>query len=148
LENFIGNINAKVDNKGRVMVPADFRRILQSFGDKRLILRKDIYADCLVLYPAPVWEEKLENLDNKLDEYGKEDREAYRKFIKHLNVVEMDANGRILISKRYLDMVGIISDVCFMGVKNTIEIWAPDRSDESEMDNADFQKFMNNLKGR
>ena len=145
MDNFIGNIDAKVDNKGRVFVPADFRKILQSVGDTRLILRKDIYAKCLVLYPAPVWEEELSTLRNKLKKYGKESRQLYRTFIQDSKIVEMDSNGRILIPKRYLQLAGINTDICFMGMDQTIEIWDSECLDSSKLDNATFEQLMNQL---
>ncbi|MDR2683533.1 MAG: division/cell wall cluster transcriptional repressor MraZ [Dysgonamonadaceae bacterium] len=147
MDNFIGNIDAKVDAKGRVFVPADFRKILQLKEDKRLILRKDIYEDCLVLYPAPVWETELATLRSKLQKYGKRARQIYRKFIQDSELLELDASGRILIPKRYLQLAGIGADVRFMGVDETIEIWNPERLNRPEMDDTDFEEFMNQLDG-
>ena len=147
VDNFIGNIDAKVDDKGRVCVPADFRKIILSERDARLILRKDIYEDCLVLYPLSVWEEELPMLHSKLKKYGKESRQLYRKFIQDSNSLEIDSNGRILIPKRYLQMVGIGADVRFIGIDQTIEIWAPDRLNDSTMDDATFEQLMDQLDG-
>ena len=146
MENFIGNIDAKIDSKGRAIVPAEFRKILQSVGDPRLILRKDIYEKCLVLYPAPVWEEELSTLRNKLKKYGKESRQIYRKFIQDSKLLEMDSNGRILIPKRYLQLADIHdADICFIGMDQTIEIWDSSHLDRSEMDDDTFEQFMNQL---
>jgi len=145
MDNFIGNIDAKVDVKGRVIIPADFRKMLQLMEDRRLILRKDIYENCLVLYPALVWEEELATLRSKLKKYGKQSRQIYRKFIQDSNLLEMDSNGRILIPKRYLQIAGINTDVRFIGVDKTIEIWSPTRSDRPEMDDAAFEQLMDQL---
>ena len=49
---FLGNIEAKADAKGRVFIPATFRKQLQAASEERLVLRKDVYQDCLVLYPG------------------------------------------------------------------------------------------------
>ena len=51
---FTGNIDAKVDEKGRVFVPSSFRKILQREEGMGLILRRDIFQHCLVLYPQQV----------------------------------------------------------------------------------------------
>jgi MraZ protein len=145
MDNFIGNIDAKVDAKGRVFVPADFRKILQLTADKRLILRKDIYEDCLVLYPTPVWEEELASLRAKLSKYGKRARQIYRKFVQDSELLEMDANGRILIPKRYLQLAAISGDVRFMGMDQTIEVWNPDRLNQQEPDEESFEQYMDQL---
>lgn len=46
---FLGNIEAKTDAKGRVFIPAGFRKQLQAASEERLVLRKDVFQDCLVL---------------------------------------------------------------------------------------------------
>ena len=46
---FLGNIEAKIDAKGRAFLPAVFRKVLQTSGDENLVLRKDVFEDCLVL---------------------------------------------------------------------------------------------------
>ena len=48
---FLGNIEAKADTKGRVFIPAIFRKQLQAASEERLIMRKDVFQDCLTLYP-------------------------------------------------------------------------------------------------
>lgn len=48
---FLGNIEAKTDTKGRVFIPAGFRKQLQAASEERLVLRKDVFQDCLILYP-------------------------------------------------------------------------------------------------
>lgn len=43
---FLGNIEAKADAKGRVFIPAQFRRQLQAGSEDKLIMRKDVFQDC------------------------------------------------------------------------------------------------------
>lgn len=147
VDNFIGNIDAKVDAKGRVFIPAAFRKILHTAGETRLVLRKDIYENCLVLYPGSVWEEELADLRSKLKKYARNQRQIYRKFIQDSELLEPDTNGRILIPKRYLQIAGIVGDVRFMGVDNTIEIWNPEQLDHPTMDEETFEKSMDELLG-
>ena len=45
---FLGNIEAKTDAKGRAFLPAVFRKVLQASGEENLVLRKDIFQQCLV----------------------------------------------------------------------------------------------------
>jgi len=123
---FLGNIEAKIDAKMRVFVPAAFRKILQSSDQNTLILRKDIFQDCLVLYPLQVWEEEVAKLRSRLNRWDREQQALFRQFVVDAERLEMDTNGRILIPKRYCQMAGIASDVRFLGVDNTIEIWTND----------------------
>jgi MraZ protein len=147
VDNFIGNIDAKVDAKGRVFVPATFRKILQAAGESRLVLRKDIYETCLVLYPGSVWEDELSVLRSRLQKYAREQRQIYRKFVQDSELLEMDASGRILIPKRYLQLAGIGSDIRFMGMDNTIEIWSPELLAHPQMDDETFEQAIDRFLG-
>jgi len=140
LVKFLGNIDAKTDVKGRVFIPASFRKILQTSGDAYLILKKDVFQDCLILYPETVWNEELEKLRERLSVWNEEQQNIFRQFIRDVETVEIDSNGRILIPKRYLQMAGIISDVRFMGVFDRIEIWSKDSLEKTKMDAESFKK--------
>ncbi|EGK02267.1 MULTISPECIES: division/cell wall cluster transcriptional repressor MraZ [Dysgonomonas] len=145
---FLGNIEAKIDAKGRVFVPAAFRKILQSSAQNTLILRKDLFQDCLVLYPVEVWEEEVAKLRSRLNRWDREQQALFRQFVVDAERLDIDTNGRILISKRYCQMVSIVSDVRFLGVDNTIEIWAKEGLEKTLIPADDFssriQALMNN----
>ena len=59
---FTGTIEAKADAKGRVFFPAMFRKVLASAGEEQLVLSRDAFQPCLVLYPRSVWDEQLDSL--------------------------------------------------------------------------------------
>ncbi len=145
---FLGNIEAKIDAKARIFVPAAFRKILQSSDQNTLILRKDIFQNCLILYPIQVWEEEVAKLRSRLNRWDKEQQALFRQFVVDAERLDMDTNGRILIPKRYCQMVGITSDVRFLGVDNTIEIWTNDSLEQTLVPADDFssriQALMNN----
>jgi MraZ protein len=123
VERFIGNIDAKADVKGRVFVPAIFRKILQTAGETHLVLRKDVFQDCLILYPASVWNNELNELRAKLNKWDEDEQQIFRQFSMEVEILEMDNNGRILIPKKYMQMAKITANVRFVGLEYTIEIW-------------------------
>ena len=139
---FSGNFEAKLDAKNRVFIPAGFRRLLQSSlqqEDCLLYLRKDIFQDCIVLYPESVWEAELTQLRSRLNKYDPEQQDVYRQFMLEAECVEMSANGRVLLPKRLLAMVGIDSEVRFLGVDDTIEIWPKAALEAPRMSAESFQ---------
>lgn len=142
---FLGNIEAKADAKGRIFVPAVFRKRLQGAGEDFLVLRKDIFQDCLVLYPGSVWENEIETLRSRLNKWNREQQQVFRQFVLDAERLEMDASGRILIPKRYLVLVGIESDVRFLGVDNTIEIWAKEKLEKPLVDPTEFSARLQEL---
>lgn len=137
---FLGNTDAKADMKGRIFIPSGFRKILQSAGESHLILKKDIYQECLVLYPESVWNEEISNLRSRLNKWDPEQQQLFRQFVMDTEILELDANGRILVPKRYLQMANISSEIRFLGMDRTIEIWARNKLDQPLINNDEFIK--------
>lgn len=144
---FLGNIEAKVDAKGRVFIPAQFRKILTEGGADRLVLRKDVYQDCLVLYPESVWMETQNQLRRRLNRWNAKEQNIFRQFVSDAELMEPDSNGRILLPKRYLKLAGIEAEVRFIGMDNTIEIWARERADQPFMSAEDFSNALQETLG-
>lgn len=146
---FLGRIDAKIDAKMRVFVPANFRKVLQTSDQAVLILRKDIFQNCLVLYPEIVWEAEIEKLRSRLSRWDKSQQQLFRQFVVDTERLELDSNGRILMPKRCLQMISAGSEIQFLGVDNTIEIWAKDGLNESLIPTEDFaseiQRIMSEL---
>ncbi len=145
---FLGNIEAKIDAKGRIFLPAAFRKALQSADLMSLVLRKDIFQDCLVLYPLDAWEEEVNLLRQKLNKWNKDHQQLFRQFMLDAERLELDSNGRILIPKRYLALAKIEAEVRFLGVDNTIEIWSKTKLEEplipADKFSEELQRLMNN----
>ena len=142
---FLGNIEAKTDAKGRVFLPATFRKMLQASGDEALVLRKDIFQDCLVLYPESVWNEQMDTLRSKLNRYNAQHQRIFRQFVSEVEMLTLDGNGRFLIPKRYLTMAAIRQEVKFIGMGDTIEIWASEKVEESKMSGDEFGEALEDL---
>ena len=135
---FIGNIEAKSDSKGRVFIPATFRRALQTAESSKLMMRKDIFQECLVLYPEDSWNKQLDALRSRLDRWNAQHQMIFRQFVADVEEINIDSNGRILIPKRYMKMAGIEQEVRFIGMDDTIEIWAKEKLEQPFMDAATF----------
>ena len=126
---FIGNIDAKMDEKGRVFFPAVFRRALQKDGDEALMIRKDVHQNCLVLYPKSVWNQQLDELRSRLNRWNSQQQMVFRQFVAGVDELPIDGNGRILIPKRLQQQVSLQSSVRFIGMDDTIELWAKETAD-------------------
>ena len=147
MDSFIGTINAKIDVKGRVFIPVTFRKILYSSGETRFILRKDVYQECLILYPESVWKEKINNLQERLNEWDDEEQHLYRRLSRFVEMLELDSSGRVLIPKKYLQMAKISKAVCFLGMNTSIELWDPDQLDKSMMTSDEMKMDVKRLLG-
>jgi len=111
------------------------------------VVKKDIYENCLVLYPMDAWESQVADLQQRLNPYNKTHNAFLRKFFSDTAELTLDANNRILLPKRLLEKVGIERDVALIGVGDKIEIWAVDALEAQEMNDSDFADLAQSLLG-
>jgi MraZ protein len=109
---FRGGHPARVDEKGRLKVPVDFkRRVDEMYGPQFFITSRD--GKRAELYPMKEWE-KIEEALAKVPASG-----AKRRFLDVTNyygqVVEMDAQGRLLIPQNLREAATIEGDVAVLG---------------------------------
>jgi MraZ protein len=110
-----------LDDKGRVSVPAQFRR--QLTGENLYI---NVGLDgCLVLYPPEKWE-KVKSELSRLSRSSSGQRYFLRMSARHLKPVNVDSQGRISIPSELIAIAGIGAEVVFLGQFDAIEIWSPD----------------------
>lgn len=139
---FIGNIEARVDQKGRAFLPSVFRKELQQGGSDRLVLRKDVFQHCLVLYPEEVWVELMTSMRQRLNRWDPKEQLVYRQLMADAEVVTLDGNGRFLISRRSMEFAGISTDVSFIGMGDTVEVWATENVAQPFLDQEEFSNAL------
>ncbi len=142
---FLGNIEAKADAKGRAFLPATFRKVLQTGGEERLVLRKDVFQTCLVLYPESVWNEQMDSMRQRLNRWNKTQQQVFRQFVSDVELVSLDGNGRFLIPKRFQRMANIEQEIRFIGMGDTIEIWSNNEAEQQRMSAEDFGNALEEL---
>ena len=122
---FTGTIKAKLDAKGRVFLPASFRRLLRD-DEAEFVLKRDAFQP---VYPRAAWDAEVADLRSRLDSWRADHRMTLRRYVADVEVFSLDASGRFLIPKRYLRMADIRQEVVFVGMDETIELW-PGEGDE------------------
>jgi len=148
MSTFIGNIEAKADVKGRIFIPASYRKLL-SFPNKNVIvMRKDPDNNCLVIYPENVWEKKLADLKSKLDEWDEQDQMLLMQFVSDAEWLDVDTQGRVLIQKKYLQQIGVETDVLFVGGVDRFSIWSKSVYNTSKFSSQDFARLLHEKMSR
>ncbi len=114
---FSGQAPHTVDAKNRVFIPAMFRMEL----GQNFIVTKGFGEAYLIIYPMSEWEKLI----GKIDELGmdKQTRDLKRYIMRSSNPTEMDAQGRIVLSKEHREYAKLTKDVILLGMNKTIEIW-------------------------
>jgi len=144
---FIGDYTCKADAKGRITFPSAFKKQISSASAERYVVKKDIFEQCLVLYPMEEWERQNEIIRQRINPYNKEHNKFLRNFYKGTAEVTLDGNNRLLIPKRLLDLVEISKEVVLAGQGNKIEIWAKELYDSVDEPEEDFAKLAENIMG-
>jgi MraZ protein len=115
-----GNYLATVDEKGRVKIPADFLTELRRSGTKFYVTSDR--GDRARIYPMKVWED----IEKKLAKLSSHSRYKQR-FLAHTNyygqVVEADAQGRILIPPVLRESAQMKGEVDVQGQLTFLEVW-------------------------
>jgi MraZ protein len=133
---FLGSFQHQLDEKGRLSLPAQFRR---ESTDQRFVLVQ-AYAPSLALYPETEWLEVEERMQGMMRD------PAARLWVLSVmaNAVEAtpDAQGRILIPAALRTAAELEGPVLLVGAINKVELWNPARFEEAVQGAApDFAKF-------
>lgn len=142
---FLGNIEAKTDSKGRVFLPVAFRKVLQASGAESIVLRKDVFQQCLVLYPESVWNQQMDSLRARLSRWNAKEQHLFRQFVSDAELTALDGSGRLLIPKRCMQLAGIEQNVKFIGMGDTIEIWSREIADVAFADSQALGKAIEEI---
>lgn len=111
-----------LDDKGRVSVPAQFRRQLPKEG---LYIGKGMEGS-LILYPPEKWQKVRDGLAS-LSRNIKKHRDIIREFSQYIRPVYIDGQGRITIPSDLIDIASITHEVVFLGLLDSIELWSAER---------------------
>ena len=115
---FMGEYHHSIDDKGRLIIPAKFRKEL---GDSFIITRG--IENCLFVYPNKRWESIVHKLES-LPFTKKDARNFTRFFLSGATVAEFDKQGRINITSPLINYAGIEKDCVVIGTGDRLEIWA------------------------
>nr|WP_281422476.1 division/cell wall cluster transcriptional repressor MraZ [Aquimarina litoralis] len=118
----IGTYECKADSKGRLMMPAAFKKQLSSVLQEGFVLKRAVFQPCLELYPMKEWNLLMQKM-NKLNRFKKKNNDFIRRFTAGVKVVEIDTTGRLLIPKDLVSFAGITKELVLSSAVNIIEIW-------------------------
>jgi MraZ protein len=121
---FRGSYLHSIDHKGRVSIPARFRRLLSGEAGETLIILRGLDT-CVWLFPA----DEFKKLEERLRARSFSD-EANRRFQRMLLLDSrdetLDTQGRVAIPPRLIAHAELKKEVLVNGVLDHIELWSPE----------------------
>jgi len=124
MSSFKGEFRYTRDAKGRINIPARFRRALSPEANETFVVIRG-FDGCLFLFPLDEWkkyEEKLRQLPTNKEK----NRRLLRMMTSKASEGRCDKQGRISIPAELLKIAHIEKEVLIIGVLERIELWNPD----------------------
>ena len=125
---YLGEYICKLDAKGRLTVPSGLKKQLDNEGAAGFVINRG-FEGCLGMYPDKDWQKVSDKL-NQLNLFVAKNRNFVRKFQNGATKLNLDSNGRILLSKDLMAFAGISKEVVLFAYADRIEIW-----DKAKYDN-------------
>jgi transcriptional regulator MraZ len=119
-----GTYRHRIDAKGRLPVPAAFRRALAEAGPPTLVLTP--LDQCLAAYPRAEWA-RLEQQLAQLQPFSGPAKALTRLVASRAVDCDLDAQGRVLLPPGLRAAAGLEVEAVVIGVLNRFEVWAPER---------------------
>ena len=127
---FLSSYENKLDKKGRVSVPATFRSHLNSMGYNGFVTYPSFNYSAL----EACSQDRIEKLSNTIDTLNpfEEKRDFFAtSVLSESEIFQFDTEGRVSISEKLLVHAKIKTNILFVGLGKTFQIWEP----------KNFQKF-------
>jgi len=130
------------------MLPSSIKKQLLPILENGFVLRRSVFQECLELYPMEEWQLLMQKM-NKLNRFKKKNNDFIRRFSAGAKMIEVDANGRLLIPKDLTVFASITKEVVVSSAINIIEIWDKDKYEQAISDAAgDFSDLAEEVMGQ
>ena len=123
---FRGIKHINMDSKFRIAIPTRYRDLLIEESAGRLVANIDLnQKKCLALYPATVWVDIEESIQQRLPNAGTSAR-ILRLILSHATDVEMDSSGRLLLPAELRGHIKLEKKAVLLGLGKKLELWRED----------------------
>jgi MraZ protein len=121
---FLSTFTNKVDSKGRVSVPAQFRVSLVNENYSTMVVYESFINQCIEGCDIERIKKISESIDN-LEPFS-EERDAFATAVLGGSVqLSIDGDGRVILPENLLKTAKIKDNAVFVGKGSTFEIWEP-----------------------
>ena len=121
---FLSTYENKLDKKGRVSVPANFRSYLSNLGYNGVICYPSFNNQSIEAWP----QDRIEKISNSIDNLNpfEEKRDFFAtSILSESTSLQFDSEGRISLTTKLLKHAKIKNSMIFVGQGKTFQIWEP-----------------------
>ena len=122
---FLSTYEAKVDEKNRISIPANYRNILDQLGSREVYAYSSFISNCVEVCTVERIE-KLHNFLEEMDMFSSKRDAIATAVMADCEPMQIDAKGRVSLPERLVSFAKLDKKVFFVGKGNTFEIWNQD----------------------
>jgi len=146
--NFSAQKEATFDEKGRVVLPADYKNEMGgSIPGGQLAVEIDPYEKCLNVYPMAEWEARISQIRSKLNRDNKLHSRVLDVFYRNFKIIQVPESCRMNIPNSFLEKVGITKEVVFTGQGDRIRLWDASEYDKYILSCEDYESTFARIVG-
>jgi MraZ protein len=146
MSRFKGDHYCKVDSKGRILFPARLKKQTPPEAGDVFVGKLSAFEKSLILYPENAWNHLVKTTEKRLNPYNAKHELFRRDLFRDVIELEFDSSGRILLPKRFLDVLKLMpgegGDVVLAGQGERIELMSKAQYLATEL-NSDDRKALN-----
>ncbi len=122
---FMDTVTNKVDAKGRVSLPADYRAIVKDTGSE-IVCYRSLSAPCIEGCLEDLLDKLATDMENSLDFFSQEQDDISNLVFGDAKRYPFDSTGRIMLSDKLLKHAQIKDSAVFVGKGRKFQIWNPE----------------------
>ncbi len=128
---FLDTIINKVDAKGRVSLPADYRTILKDFSTD-IVCYRSLSSPCIEGCTEDLLEKLANDIENSTDFFSETQDDLTNLIFGDAKRFTFDSTGRIMLTEKLLKHAGIIDTAVFVGKGRKFQIWSEENWEKEE----------------
>ena len=143
---FMDTITNKVDAKGRVSLPSDYRAIVKELSTE-IVCYRSLSAPCIEGCLEDTLDKLATEIENSTDFFSETQDNLTNLIFGDAKRFPFDSTGRIVLTEKLLQHAGITDTAVFVGKGRKFQIWNPDNwAKEEQRIRAQVQKVRPSLR--
>ncbi len=124
---FLGTHKGKLDKKGRISVPSQFRAVLEAMGTQDIVLFPSFRHACIEAWPQPAFA-ALSAGHTSLDVFSETADNLAAALFATAHPARPDGEGRLVLPEDLIEQGGLGDAISFVGSNHCFQIWDSERA--------------------
>ncbi|MFV0626693.1 MAG: division/cell wall cluster transcriptional repressor MraZ [Alphaproteobacteria bacterium] len=119
---FMDTVINKVDTKGRVSLPADYRAIVKELSTE-IVCYRSLTSPCIEGCTEELLDKLATDIETSLDFFSQEQDDLTSIIFGDAKRFQFDSTGRVVLTEKLMKHAGIMDTAVFVGKGKKFQIW-------------------------